>query len=373
MHYNNENLIEDFLTSLKHVLLDLQLFDCCIPKSDKIIKINVPKTIYKEGKYAASKNTIAESILNEPESFPPLDVKCIEQESINFLARSCPLEREFLTTLVNTYIGTISTGPSDIGKITKKIYHVDIELLDKSNPLPLDLPYPTNDINKLACARIVQTWLAAGIVESSQLRTHGSQLTVAKKHLSETDFSAIKERLKKDSNIEIHERSEIFRQNPEIFTDSEIGKIFRVCLDVPSLNVITRPEFTCSPNSEQVVSELISLDSEEHSKLENSNSSDCPALSQFLDKDNIDNIDDNELYFSSLDIKSAHSSLLLTDRASFFLNAILPDYTTIRFLRSPFGLKCVNSKFNFVLPDILANLIKKHLVIIYSNDVLLVC
>jgi len=166
MHYNNENLIEDFLTSLKHVLLDLQLFDCCIPKSDKIIKINVPKTIYKEGKYAASKNTIAESILNEPESFPPLDVKCIEQESINFLARSCPLEREFLTTLVNTYIGTISTGPSDIGKITKKIYHVDIELLDKSNPLPLDLPYPTNDINKLACARIVQTWLAAVLLKA---------------------------------------------------------------------------------------------------------------------------------------------------------------------------------------------------------------
>jgi len=148
-----------------------------------------------------------------------------------------------------------------------------------------------------------------GIVESSQLRTHGSQLTVAKKHLSETDFSAIKERLKKDSNIEIHERSEIFRQNPEIFTDSEIGKSFRVCLDVRSLNVITRPEFTCSPNPEQVVSELISLDSEEHSKLENSNSSDCPALSQFLDKDNIDNIDDNELYFSSLDIKSVQCTL----------------------------------------------------------------
>ena len=373
IHLNNDDLITDFLTSLKHVLLDnpLQLFYCSIPKSDKIInEIKVPKTIYKQGKYAASKNTIAESILNEPEAFPPLDVK--EKDSVNFLERSCPLEKEFLTTLISTYIGAISTGPSDIGKITKKEYEMDIELTNESHPLPLDLPYPTNDINKLACARVVQTWLTAGIVERSQSRTHGSRLTVAKKHLSETDFSAIKERLKNDNNIEINERSEIFRQNPEVFTDSEIGKIFRVCLDARNLNILTRPEFTCSPNPEQVVSELIALGSEEHSKLENSNSSDCPALSQFLDKDKI-NYDDNELYFSSLDIKSAHSSLILTERASFFLNAILPDYTAIRFLRSPFGLKCVNSKFNFVLSDILATLIKKRLVIIYSDDVLLVC
>ena len=58
-------------------------------------------------------------------------------------------------------------------------------------PIPLDLPYPTSDISKLACSRVVSTWLAAGIVECSQSRTHGSRLTVAKKHLSDSDFMAI--------------------------------------------------------------------------------------------------------------------------------------------------------------------------------------
>ena len=371
VHSYNNALLTDFLCSLKKSVLNhpLNLLYCFIPEPIFINNLNQSNTIYKQNDYAASKCTISDSIIQEPEAFPPLNVKSLEIDTNCFIERSCPKEKDFLKTLIDTYVDAISQGPSDIGEIHKTEYKMDIDLLDEKSSLPLDLPYPTSDINKLACSRVVSTWLAAGIVERSQSRTHGSRLTVAKKHLSDTDFKQITDRLKKDNNIDIKERSEIFRQNPEVFTDSEIGKIFRVCLDARNINILTRPEFTCSPNPEQVISELISLGSEQPSKLVDLQPSPSSDLNQFL---NENNIDDNKLYFSSLDIRAAHSSLILTDRASFLLNAILPDYTTIRFLRSPFGLKCVNSKFNFVLSDILKDLIKKRLVVIYSDDVLLI-
>ena len=69
---------------------------------------------------------------------------------------------------------------------------------------------------------------------------------------------------------------------------------------------------------------------------------------------------------SLLDIKSAHNSLLLTPRASELLNCILPNYSTIRFVRSPFGLKNVNSTFDRVLTEILKDLINAHLVLLYT-------
>ena len=49
----------------------------------------------------------------------------------------------------------------------------------------------------------------------------------------------------------------------------------------------------------------------------------------------------------------------------------MPDWSTIKFLRSPFGLKNVNSTFNRVLADILKELILKKLIIIYAHDLLL--
>ena len=74
---------------------------------------------------------------------------------------------------------------------------------------------------------------------------------------------------------------------------------------------------------------------------------------------------------SLLDIKSAHNSLLLTPRASELLNCILPNYSTIRFVCSPFGLKNVNSTFNRVLTGILKDLINTRLVLLYADDIIL--
>ena len=93
-----------------------------------------------------------------------------------------------------------------------------------------------------------------------------------------------------------------------------------------------------------------------------------PSLNEFLMKDDPT---DNKLYLSLIDIKAAHNSLLLTQRASSYLNCILPNFSTIRFIRSPFGLKNVNSTFNRVLSDIMADLISARLVMLYADDIIL--
>ena len=53
------------------------------------------------------------------------------------------------------------------------------------------------------------------------------------------------------------------------------------------------------------------------------------------------------------------------------LICILPNYSTIRFVRSPFGLKNVNSPFNRVLTEILKDLINLRLVLLYADDIIL--
>ena len=216
----------------------------------------------------------------------------------------------------------------------------------------------------------MNSWKKSGIVEESNTVTHGIRLTVATKHLSASDFTEIKLRLKKDHNLEIENRESIFKINPEILTESEINKSYRICADARNLNNITKPEFTCSPSPESVLVDLISLGSEHQSLLDVNDCSIPPDLNKyFLEND----VKDNNLYFSSIDIKAAHNSLVLTDNASHILNAILPDYSTVRFLRSPFGLRNVNSCFNRTLSNILKTLIQKRLIVVYADDLLLVC
>ena len=146
-----------------------------------------------------------------------------------------------------------------------------------------------------------------------------------------------------------------------------MNKSYRICADARNLNSLTKPEFTCSLSPESVLVELISLSSEHQSLL---NVDDC-SIPQALKKYFLeDDKNDNNLYFSSIDIKSAHNSLVLTDNASHILNAILPDYSTVRFLRSPFGLRNVNSCFNRTLSTIPKTLIQKRLIVVYADDLL---
>ena len=144
---------------------------------------------------------------------------------------------------------------------------------------------------------------------------------MATKHLSASDFKDIQLRLKNDHNIEIENRESLFKINPEILTESELNKSYRICADARNLNSLTKPEFTCSQSPESVLVDLISLGSEHQSLLNVDDCSIPPDLKKYFLEDDEN---DNNLYFSSIDIKSAHNSLVLTDKASHILNAILP-------------------------------------------------
>ena len=81
---------------------------------------------------------------------------------------------------------------------------------------------------------------------------------------------------------------------------------------------------------------------------------------------------DNKMFYSSLDIRSAHTSLVLTERASSYLNVILPDYQIICYIQAPFGLKTINSRWNLFITTILKDLIERRLVVINADDILVI-
>ena len=376
---SNSKLSEALLASFSSVYTSTDTpkkWKIFISNSEKIHKISTgggEQTVYKQQVYANSQNSIPSHCLQEPEAIPILTVNSFEQDKKAFLKNSKESENNFLETLIDHFNEAVSKSPSDIGCIHKEKYKMSISLKNPNARLPLDLPYPTSVNNKIACNRIVQNWLESGIVVESNVRTHGSRLTVAKKSIGNGDFEKIKERLKNENiTIDESDKSELHRLNPNIFTMYELNKLYRICLDARSLNENTLPEIVCSQNPEEVIADLMSVGSSADQCKE-------PILNVDKDfqtfKEFLENEDDNDktLYFSSLDIRAAHNSLQLTEQTSEYLNTITPDWSTIKFLRSPFGLKNVNSTFNRVLADILKELILKKLIIIYADDLLLCC
>ena len=318
---------------------------------------------------------IPESILNEAEAFPFLPVLTLQDDIDSFLSHSGGEEKVFLQDLLKSFPSVPSSHPGDIGKINHPDFLMDIILKDPNHPLPLDMPYPTSVNKKLACAKIVQHWMDAGIVVPSNVRTHASRLTVAHKHLNKSDFNKIITRLKKDHNLDYShlEISEFHRISPTLLNAYEISKSYRVCLDARNLNSLTADEIVCSPNPDTLLSELMFMKSDQ-SNIENNADliSNAPVeLLSYLDYTPED-LKDNKMYYSSLDIRSAHTSLVLTERASGYLNVILPDYQIIRFIQAPFGLKTINSRWNTFITTILKDLTERRLVVIYADDILVI-
>ena len=331
--------------------------------------------IQKNSGMRGNDSIIPESILNEAEAFPFLPVLTLKDDIDTFLSNSGGEEKEFLQDLLKTFSSVPSSHPGDIGKIDHPDFLMDIILKDPNHPLPLDMPYPSSVNKKLACAKIVQHWMDAGIVVPSNVRTHASRLTVAHKHLNKSDFNKIITRLKKDHNLDYShlEISEFHRISPTLLNAYEISKSYRVCLDARNLNSLTADEIVCSPNPDSLLSELMFMKSDQSNIEINADLiSNAPAeLLSYLDYLPED-LKDNKMYYSSLDIRSAHTSLVLTERASSYLNVILPDYQIIRFIQAPFGLKTINSRWNTFITTILKDLIERKLVVIYADDILVI-
>ena len=328
--------------------------------------------IMKDQGMRGSDSIIPESVIQEQEAFPFLSVNSMEDDLQTFLRLSGGEEKSFLQDLLQEFNDVASKHPGDIGRVNDPRFLMDIILKDDNHPLPLELPYQTASNKKLACSRIVEGWLQSGIVERSFTRTHASRLTVASKHLNKTDFKKIVDRLQAEHGLDFSnlDQSEFSRIPPNLLTAYELSKGYRVCLDARALNNLTQDEIICSPNPDLMISELMFLPSDQLKLSANSDlMSNVPeSLKKYFDTD-IE--DDDCMYYSSLDIRSAHTSLVLTERASRYLNVILPDYSLIRFLQSPFGLKTINSRWNSFITTVLHDLIQRKLVVIYADDLLI--
>ena len=382
LHPSLFKFIEDLKLGFSRVLMPSQIhFNLYVLDKSHAEPTPLPPPVNKLQNICIEKNTglrgadsiIPESILHEAEAFPFLPVQTLQEDMETFLSHSGSKERGFLQDLLKTYSTVPSTHPGDIGKVKDEKFHMDIVLKDPLHPLPLDMPFPSSVNKKLACSKIVQHWMDAGIVVPSSVRTHASRLTVAHKHLNKNDFNKIINRLKIDNNLDFShlEISEFHRVSPSLLTAYEISKSYRVCLDARNLNNLTADEIVCSPNPDIMISELMFMNSDQSSIETNADLiSNVPEeLLEYLNSP-LDESDDDKMYYSSLDIRSAHTSLVLTERASQYLNVILPDYQIVRFIQAPFGLKTINSRWNSFLTTILKDLIERRLVCVYADDIL---
>ena len=134
-------------------------------------------------------------------------------------------------------------------------------------------------------------------------------MTVASKHLHKTDLKKIVDRLQAEHGLDFSnlDQSEFSRIPPTLLTAYELSKGYRVCLDARALNNLTQDEIICSPNPDLMISELMFLPSDQLKLSENSDlMSNIPeSLKKYFDND-IE--DDDYMYYSSLDIRSAHTS-----------------------------------------------------------------
>ena len=381
-HPSLPNLISDLQDGFREVATNSPtVYNLFIPGVNPALELHPPPPfpetmhnvqIVKNQGMRGSDSIIPDSVLLEQEAFPFLNVTTAEDDLRTFLRLSGGEEKPFLQDLLQEFNNVASKHPGDIGRVDDKRFLMDIILKDNNHPLPLELPYQTATNKKLACSRIVEGWLQSGIVTRSSTRTHASRLTIANKHLNKTDFKKIVDRLQSELGLDYSnlEQSEFSRIPPSLLTAYELSKGYRVCLDARALNNLTQDEIVCSPNPDLMISELMFLPSDQLNLSANADlMSNIPdSLKKYFEND-IE--DDDCMYYSSLDIRSAHTSLVLTERASHYLNVILPDYSLIRFLQSPFGLKTINSRWNSFITTVLHDLIQRKLVVVYADDLLI--
>ena len=90
-------------------------------------------------------------------------------------------------------------------------------------------------------------------------------MTVTTKHINKSDFDRIIKRLKDECDLDYShlEQSEFSRINPSLLTSAEVSKGYRCCLDARAINELTADEIVCSPNPDQMISELMNSPSDQ--------------------------------------------------------------------------------------------------------------
>ena len=316
---------------------------------------------------------------------------------------SNPLLEDFLKTLFNCFDKIYSKHSTDLGKFLNPNYKLDLDFKEGCGPesLPRDKPFPIPIYFKKACARILQNWQDSGIITKSNIKTHASRTVLAKKALNPSNFEKIKAHLRDKHNITgIEDQEELYRLDPDVFTDTMISQLFRLCLDGRGLNMAVQPLCPLQQNSQSTLFDLVanlglnedplnpnkmkiqnpeSLRPPSNNKQHFLGESWTPAphnpekmakIYDYLHQDT--KLDETEkgLYFSSLDQKSAHNLVQTTEKSRYLLNFISPLFSYHTFILSPFGLQGISNVYNWAMQDIFGDLAVRNLVIIYADDIL---
>ena len=318
------------------------------------------------------------------------------------LSTSDPAAGPIIRHLTKMYKSAVSSAPEDIGCFKNPQHILDLSLLEGDlTQLPKDAPFRTSHNAEVAGHRILSMWEQAGIIKPSNIRSHGSRLVIAPKNVGKQDRIKIRDRLLKEHqiDIDISSMTGLLSIDPSLLELSEINKIYRSCLDSRSLNKLTLGTIQISPNPETTFYDLLmnlgpaTKDNNCTESLEDIKKkfqpprseeltypwehplptpSDSTHLNTLLQDFNTPKDRQGGLWITSLDLRSAHQSVQLSERSSFLLNFVVPGGLFYQFLRSPFGINQISSHFNSAMMLIFADLISKGYIILYADDLILI-
>ena len=359
-------------------------------------------------------NSLKEGVEGIPNRFlaPPSiqffpEVNAFSKDFDEMLKHSNPNLQPFLELLFKAYPNTYSKTKYDLGGLKNPNFQMDLIL--KSNnldELPRHAPYPSNPFKKKAADRIVRTWEKSHLIIKSNEKSFASRLLVVTKHLNSNDYNSIRSRLRNEHDIVLDEfnQADLYKVDPDLLTDNEISKSYRVVVDSRCLNSISEAVVPIQQNVQHSLFDLIfNLGKDDKNctlppKLKVKNrkelrkcykkqdvgkeyvawepellkSFEIDKLNEFLKNSHFTESENDQLFISSLDMKSAHNMVRLTKNASNLLNIITPNCDFFKFIFAPFGLKNISSYFNYAIIEIFKDLIQKCFIFLYADDLLIV-
>ena len=390
---------------------------CSIVKPEPVANILINSSedgvhVEKDQSLKHSAIGIPEHILSPPSVHFRVDTEGYTKDFQTMLSNSDPRLKNFLKILFQTFDQTVSKNKTDLGAFKNPNYQMSIKLReDEKIELPRHKPYSCHPYQRKATDRIIGQWLRCGLIENSTEKGHASRLLCVKKHLNPTDHSRIVNRLKTEHGIILNpsNQSELFHIDPDLLTDNEIDKCYRVVLDARAINKISEPIvplmqstqttlldllFSLGPDSPKIkpqlppklkIKDLNSLRPPKRPNVETESyvhwepEEICPNKTKSLydyiqDKNNFPTEDDSpdELFMTSIDLRSAHHCVKLSQESKHLLNIITPNYQFFRFVQSPYGLSGISNYFNSALIDIFHDLIVANLVVVYADDLLII-
>ena len=282
----------------------------------------------------------------------------------------------------------------DFGALLYPDFAMDIKLTnDGEENMPRHKPYACSNHQARIVDKLVNFWVQTELAAPSHNKDWASRLIIVRKKISDRQYANIRAEIVANGQhtFSSYRHDELFSIDAESLSIKALQALYRICLDARDLNRVTQEVVGVSQNPEATLfSIMMNMESRDpklstNITLEQLRKSDPfgsedeylrPGLSSLAVEqitEKIMNLSDDgsqKYFYSSLDISSAHTSVKLTQNASHLLNFITPSLQMFKFLRSAFGLRSISTYFNTILIQILSDLVKLGLIVLYADDIL---